>query len=207
MRLEPENLIWGVAPNILQDCAIQLRDEISFTLHAFCIALGAPVSEAKPVLDQMITDEFISHAGPGKFMGTQKLLQLAAAPISKGISRTEAEQLIQKVIRKAKAINEKPSEFAYEVSCLVVFGSYLTQTTTLGDLDIGVGLTRSRPWTKEDYDKPLSGSNERTYYSLLRLRKPQVISVHRLNEVIHLKTPYEVLLGSVEEFLQKSGLT
>ena len=100
--------MFGVSPEILKDCAQQLRDEErGFDREGFCRALGAPPSEALWVLDQMIDAGFIELSGSvGLFMPTVSLNQLALAPVSWGLPREEADLLLARIVQKATKINE-----------------------------------------------------------------------------------------------------
>jgi hypothetical protein len=55
MRLDPDKLMFGVAPSILIDCAVQIHGrERDFDFDDFCEALGAPAEEAHPVLAKLV---------------------------------------------------------------------------------------------------------------------------------------------------------
>lgn len=205
MHLRFDELVFGVAPAILIDCAQQLhqRADQPFSLNDFCEALGAPIREAEPVLKQMISSGFITTqaAASNTFLATPKLGQLALSNISEGLPRAQADALLTRILDRAKSINADPTKHGCVVVRIVVFGSYLTNKETLGDLDIGVEL-KERPRQR--------GPDERSAYrdllrglatptskvrSLLRLRKPKQISIHNLEEVLQLGTPYRLVFG------------
>ena len=204
MKLDPDKLMFGVAPSILIDCAVQLHErERDFDLDDFCQALGAPVEEARPVLQKLV------HAGfarPDKsdaccFHPTKKWGQLALANVSRGLARADAEALLERIIAKACVINSSGDGRFRKISCVVVFGSFLRKVPVLGDLDIGVALDpkdkrRLEPagLSLAEWFRKSSASDRRTR-SALRLRKPQYISIHKFDEVIELKTPYRVIFG------------
>jgi hypothetical protein len=207
MKLLPGKLVFGVAPSILIDCAIQIHDrERDFDLDDFCEALGAPVEEARPVLKKLVHAGFAkpdNKLGADRFHPTRKWSQLALARISRGLARADAEKLLEKIIAKASVINAGNDNRFRKISCVVVFGSYLREVPILGDLDIGVALD---PKDKKQLDqKGMSleewlrkdGAPDRRTCSALRLRKPQYISIHEFDEVIRLKTPYRVVFGKV----------
>lgn len=83
MHLKPHELIRGVAPHILIDCAVRLhgRQGKPFTTDFFCKAIGAAVEEAAPVLEQMIAEGFFTPQGDAEvlYKPTAKLGQLALA--------------------------------------------------------------------------------------------------------------------------------
>lgn len=206
VHLLPHKLIFGVAPEILLDCARQLHDQCapSFSLEDFCQALGAPVHEALPVLQSFVAEGLAVPApiaGVTAFTPTAKFSQLALAQISEGISRVQADQFVLAVIEKAKAINADPTQYPCAVQCLAIFGSYLGNKATLGDLDIAVQLDRPR-WpegtTKADIWRLIQGRRQSpSLKSLvaLRLRKPKYLSIHTMEEMLGLGTPYKVVFG------------
>jgi predicted nucleotidyltransferase len=210
MYLLPDQLMFGVAPALLIDCARQIHDwdvDCSFTIEKFSEALGAPVSESAPVLKAMMeTGLFRSAADKDSYFITeQKLGQLALAKISRGISRTEARRLLDKIIEKAAWVNAHSDAFGHNIECVVVFGSYLTEKPHLGDLDIGVSLNELRgQFTQGDgesfYDsfRRVMAARHRTLRAI-RLRQPKKISIHDLDEVIRLETPYKVVFGTLPE--------
>jgi hypothetical protein len=204
MNIAPDSLMFGVAPAILIDCARQLRDEDNgFDVDAFCEALGAPRGESEPVLRQMVDAGFVIANGEALFMPTDKLRQLAAASIAHGLPRADAERLLQRVIFKAAEVNAHPEQYPCSVVCLVVFGSYLGHKPVLGDLDIGIelGPDRQAPadWRRlsirELLDRDVSVKNKTI--SALRMRKPKQISLHKLEEVLQLGTPYRIVFGTL----------
>lgn len=199
--------MFGVAPALLIDCARQIHEshysgeEGILSLDDFSRTLGAPISECTPVLGAMLADGFFEQRGEQQFVPTRKLNQLALAKISKGIPRAEAATLIAKITNKAVWINEHPADFDHRVRCVVVFGSYLSSKTVLGDLDIGVALDALRDaarWELNAYTEMqrMDAAHTRTFRAL-RLRQPKKISLHTVDEVIRLATPYQVIFGTV----------
>jgi len=205
MYLRPNELMFGVAPAILLDCARQLHrhDYGPFSLSDFCKALGAPIRESQPVLAQMISEGFITAqtGDGGTYLATSKLGQLALANVSEGLPRLQADALLAQVLVKAASVNEHPEKHGCVVIRVVVFGSYLTQKEVLGDLDIGVELKElPRPGAHDeraryrDWSRGMASPSTKVR-SLLRLRKPKQISIHDFDEVLRLGTPYRLVFG------------
>ncbi|MCK9205022.1 MAG: hypothetical protein M0P58_11395 [Bacteroidales bacterium] len=100
----------------------------------------------KKVLEQMIADEYLQITK--ETFGEEVVIRLqdtamgrrfGMATADKPITRIKAEKLLSELIERAKMINgdvEQP----YIVGRLVVFGSYLSETKLLSDLDIGFKL-------------------------------------------------------------------
>lgn len=211
MHLLPGELVFGVAPALLVDTAKQIHDRGEglrrpLDLDRFSMALGAPRSEALPVLLAMAEAGYFTQVADtlDRFIPTKKLAQLAQAKISHGIQRSEADALLARVVERAQQINQSPGPQRYRIGCLAVFGSWLGSTPVLGDLDIAARLVEI-PGTERNgwQDEPIwlwasrNASERSKVFSSLRLRQPLKISVHDLQEVIELGTPYRVLLGSV----------
>lgn len=207
MHLIPNSLLFGVAPEILVDCARQLHDANEpFTLDQFCKVLGAPAGESEVVLEELLTNGFfqLDSASTGLYLPTIKLGQLALAKISNGLSRELATKLLTQVIEKARLINDDPDKYACHVTCLAVFGSYLTSKSILGDLDIGVELREihqhDQKRTLGELRRMMQGGATPTSRAMavLRLQKPKQISLHQLSEVLGLGTPFQIVFGDMK---------
>lgn len=213
MHLLPDQLMFGVAPALLIDCARQIHerdyDEVrhAFDIEAFSKALGAPVSESGPVLQAMLAGGFFERAegAESRYVATRKLGQLALASISHGISRDEADTLLALIVEKAAWVNARPDAYENRIDCVVVFGSWLTDKRHLGDLDIGVALSELRDRSSrregEGFDEWLKRGMAARNRALraLRLRQPKKISVHELDEVVRLGTPFKVVFGKLPD--------
>ena len=200
MRLDPDSLLFGVAPAILKDCAAQLREFAHFSQDDFCKAIGAPADEALPVLEQMIIAGFVAEheTMPGNYAGTGKLPQLAVARITKGIPRSAAEILLQKVIERAKIINANPDGYGNNrITRLAVFGSYLGDADVLGDIDIAFEYARAPSEDNQEqrqyFNLEASLAKIKKIISFLRLRNPKRISLHEWDELMGLKTPFRIV--------------
>jgi len=141
---------------------------------------------------------------PGMYAPLMKLGQLALSNVTEGIPRSDAEKLLKAVVKRADEINKNTDQHNCAVDCIVVFGSYLTPKDVLGDLDIGVEvrpLKRIGRLPGQSLSDFLSGvgSPRNRVLAALRLRKPRQISLHELDEVISLDTPYQVVLGELPE--------
>lgn len=205
MNLNPETLVFGVAPALLIDCARQIHDEFfdedgeSITLEKFSRWLGAPVRESRPIFEAMQQDGYFERKEDGRIVRTTKVSQLALAKMSTGISRAEAEELLAEIVSKAKWINERPTEFDNRILRLVVFGSFLSEKPILGDLDIGLEMQwlkmpRGHLNTRKPKNPIHQGAiDSRRTITALKLRQPNKISIHSVEEVESLNTPSVVI--------------
>ncbi len=213
MHLVPDQTLFGVAPDLLIDCARQIHDRdwddqrFNVGIEDFATALGAPLGESMPVLLAMLADGFFERVDgqSDRYVPTQKLGQLALASVSPGLTRAEADALLARIVEKAAGVNTPPDAYDHRIVCVVVFGSYLTDKPHLGDLDIGVELEelpgRGARRTGEAPDARLRRAQAARSRSLraLRLRQPKKISVHGLDEVRRLDTPFRLVFGVLPE--------
>lgn len=103
---------------------------------------------AKQLITQLIENDYLiltkeefNDISQYELTETEKGRRFGIANASKPISRQKATQLLNELIERAKSINEN-DELIYFVESIKVFGSYLSDKETLGDLDVGVKLSR-----------------------------------------------------------------
>jgi predicted nucleotidyltransferase len=72
---------------------------------------------------------------------TEKGRHLGVTRANPPISRAKAELLLHELLERVKEVN-RSKEYVYKVVKVGVFGSYLTNATVLGDLDVGITLER-----------------------------------------------------------------
>lgn len=200
MRFDPHSLVFGIVdPSILIDCAQTLRVYNTFEINDFCAALGAPIDEAMPVLNELLKMNAIAlnngkqYSG-GTYMPCKTLGQIALASISTGLKRTDADNLLMRVLDRAKKINAQAEDYGRKVTKIAVFGSYLTDKSLLGDLDLAIEL---QYLSKPDYENGnwmhIEQQENKVVFSYLRLRKPEYISTHTFDELLRLETPYKLV--------------
>lgn len=198
MHFTPDSLPFGVAPRILIDCASQLKDLATFDRETFCLAIGAPAPEAEPVLGRLIVEGYVELNADGSLRPLGRLSQLAAAKVSAGLNRADADRLLQRVIFKAAQVNGASDRYPFRITCVAVFGSYLTSKPVLGDLDIAVQLAprhaRSTRAANEDWVGRELRDIRRSMVAL-RLGRPAAVSVHSFEELLALRTAYRVVFG------------
>ncbi len=107
-----------------------------------------PEEVAKQLITKLIEDNYLiltkeefNHICQYELTDTERGRRFGIANASKPISRQKATQLLNELIERAKSINEN-GELIYFVESIKVFGSYLSDKETLGDLDVGVKLSR-----------------------------------------------------------------
>jgi predicted nucleotidyltransferase len=108
--------------------------------------LGASRAEAATILAELKKNGFVERKGRG-WEVSDLGCRLCAAKAIKPLSRAQAEDLVAEVLRRVEIIREE-EQFLYEVERLGVFGSYLSDVSDLGDVDLAVKMRRKPtvPW-------------------------------------------------------------
>jgi 23S rRNA maturation mini-RNase III len=117
--------------------------------------LGQSTGNAKTVIEQLIKEEYLVlnkvkyvNTFQYELSETKKGRRFGVATADPLITREKANQLLKELIERAISINAN-EEYACYVERLSVFGSYLSDKTLLGDLDIFFKITRKS--TGEEY--------------------------------------------------------
>jgi predicted nucleotidyltransferase len=100
---------------------------------------------AQALFDQLLADGYIepNDDRPEDYKATMKGRALAQVKFIRRINRAKAEALLNGVLERVAAINVDPEMLLY-VTEVRVFGSYLTDTDDLGDLDLAVKYDERR---------------------------------------------------------------
>lgn len=110
------------------------------------LALSIPVS--KKLFRDLISEEYLEVKNQ-KFRDknfwivreTEKGRHLGVTRANPPISRAKADLLLQELLERVREVN-RSKEYVYKVVKVGVFGSYLTNASVLGDLDVAVALER-----------------------------------------------------------------
>jgi hypothetical protein len=128
------------------------------------------------------------------------------------LKRSTAEKMLADLLSRAAAINAS-DDFAYRISHLAVFGSYLRNADRLGDLDVCYRLApRDLPGSdaqeareKKRFD--LAKQAGRRFSGIARYCWPQLevvqllkastprLSLHDADDLLGIGAPYQVILG------------
>jgi hypothetical protein len=112
--------------------------------------LGCSMDEAKKLVGILERDGYLSKAGQYQghqlYETTVKGNQLAGANL-RPISRVTAERTLQAFMHRVRAANAN-SDYLETITAVVVFGSFLSKTADLGDVDVGIQLER-KPMSQE----------------------------------------------------------
>lgn len=108
-----------------------------------------PISrvEIKEIFSALVSDGWIEQNkkedkfDDEKYIVTDKGNQLSVKSLVPRIDREKANGLVGDMIKRIEQINHDPSLLDY-VTRVVVFGSYITDTNDLGDIDLCVSIVR-----------------------------------------------------------------
>jgi DNA-binding transcriptional regulator YhcF (GntR family) len=87
---------------------------------------------------------------------TEEGNRLIAASARKPIKRKTAERLVQQFLERVKTVNHS-NEYAFQVKQVIIFGSYVSNSPNLGDIDFAITLEPKY----SDQDKQQVLENER----------------------------------------------
>lgn len=143
MRISKDMTIAGASAVKLRD-AFRWYEGSFWSAESLAARLGVENSEGCALAARLLDEGYVEvkqvHEGVTYFVATLKGGALALASAAKPITRATAERLVAHVICTAGMINGNAS-YLYRVSKLSAFGSYLTDSPTLGDVDLVVELT------------------------------------------------------------------
>jgi hypothetical protein len=74
------------------------------------------------------------------------------------VSRRAAEQKLNEFMDRVREVNEA-GRFLYRVRKVVLFGSFLTKSSTIGDLDVAIELIPKEPDSKKHSELVLAHGN------------------------------------------------
>lgn len=139
---------------------LKIREVIRFAMDEKCVGfskaeiikkvamiLNQSDTATKQVIEQLITEDYLilnKEKSGNKYQyelaETSKGRRFGIASAAPVISRQKATQLLNDLIKRAEVINAN-KDLVYFVERIKVFGSYLSDKETLGDLDVGFKLS------------------------------------------------------------------
>ena len=142
MTIDPKQQIAGCSLLRIRDFLRRYSNR-EFDLLLVARALDLDEIKAAAILEWLEQEKYIERVASAVtehcWTGTNQASVLANASARKRISRATADRLLRELIERATQVNHA-REFAYYVSRVVVWGSYLGTAATLGDLDVTVEL-------------------------------------------------------------------
>jgi ribosomal protein S16 len=143
MQINSKSNIIGYPAIRIRNFLRKVRDVDAWNVYYVKEYLKISIEEAESVLLKLHKNKYIEnvgfYAGLKRWKISLKGASLSLAYASKPILRSTADKKIQEFLDRVKQVN-KNSEYIYKVTKVVVFGSYLSKTERLGDIDLGVYL-------------------------------------------------------------------
>jgi len=138
-------------------------------------------------------------------------MQFLAASAARPISRRRANELLAAVIERADAFEHSFPDWPIRLTRLGVFGSFLTEAPSLGDLDVAVDVKKM---LGDDFESALHDARGRAeadgfraHSKFERLLLPELfvyhklkarnrsISLHSWSDLVSLGCPYKTIWG------------
>lgn len=179
-------------------------------------------AEAERVLVALLADGYLEPSAPedasdkAKYQTSQKGRQLAAASLTKRFDRTKADIEVAALIARASEINKR-DELVFFVHKIIAFGSYLTDSNDLGDIDLVVDVKarRSGKHTDECHFRARNSGKqldwagslfygEREVLQLLRARKPRLS--FNDSSTLELKTEFRVIFEWIPDAARRAQM-
>lgn len=152
MRITRDDEIGGVSAVAIRD-AFRFYEQSSWTSSHLAARIGLDAAEAVDLVEELLSRGFIEkdfeHQGCIAFTTTVQGSALAQASAAKPIRRVTADRYVKEVIKRAAEVNAG-DEYFYRVKKIAVFGSYITDCPTLGDLDLAIDLQPKLPGSARD---------------------------------------------------------
>ena len=146
MRVDSKADIAGIPAIKVRD---YMRDVQSHSFGADNVAYGLKisVSKARAVIKELLARGYIKKAERLRFEKsftyncTKNGAQFAAAMATRPVLRDTADRHVVDLVERIRAVNANP-EYLVWVSRLIIFGSYLTDSNSVNDVDVAVVLNR-----------------------------------------------------------------
>ncbi|MDR2957240.1 MAG: hypothetical protein LBU61_03530 [Coriobacteriales bacterium] len=142
MLLNPKELINGVNPRIAKQIAIACR----FGWERLDSIANGIKETPETTRGHLLLLQEAGYIESSDFNGIEcwkcsesGLNTLPLARFGKPMTRREAEKLLQQVLERVQSYNDI-EEYPYLITEVKIFGSYLTETDSLGDLDLALSI-------------------------------------------------------------------
>ena len=147
MRIRPDDVIAGFPAKQIRKLLRQ--STLSLSVDEATKILGLNERSALKLLNDLEKQGFIEKNAfapdPNKnWKNTIKGGALSKALFSAPVSRQAAEKKLSEFMDRVREVNDA-NRFLYRVKKAVLFGSFLTESSTVGDLDIAIELVPKEP--------------------------------------------------------------
>ena len=142
MRIQLGDQILGIPVLTMRKLLKYVQGLQSGTLDIIVQQLEVDAATARQIQQGLLDEGYIEPSGPlfgqGHWQLTWQGSALANASTRKPITRKTAERLVEEFLSRVREINA--GDYAYRVRRVIVFGSFLSDTPDLGDIDLSIEL-------------------------------------------------------------------
>ena len=171
MRIQSNDLIVGQPALAIRKL---LRNRTHIRVDTIVDLLDIDIETARQVLNDLATEGYIeaSEGFQEMWRTTMQGNAVANAKAGKPITRRTADRLIEEFLTRVNEINAC-DDYAYRVVQVVIFGSYLSDSPTLGDVDLSIELSHrcddpqehERNWEARIQHALQEGRNFQTFFA------------------------------------------
>jgi predicted nucleotidyltransferase len=154
MRIRSDELVAGFPAKLIRELLRQ-NDQYLSVIHVGKV-LGLKGKKALRLLETLERQGFIKKNFTDSDATQYWRLTLQGSALSKAlfsapVSRRNAEKKLSELMDRVHQVNST-ARFLYRVRKVVIFGSFLSESPTVGDLDIAIDLEPKEPNAKKHSD-------------------------------------------------------
>ncbi len=161
MRIRPDDLVVGFSAKQIRKLLRQSDQFLSVDDVTKVLGLKGEIALRllKTLERQGVIERNTSAPDPNKnWKHTIKGGALSNALFSSPVSRRNAERALNEFMDRVREVNET-SRFLFRVRKVVLFGSFLTESSTLGDLDVAIDLVPKEADARRHSELALAHAN------------------------------------------------
>lgn len=160
VQIDPSSKISGVSTTRVRDMLRKNGIDSYVNLQFVCDELDLTQARGTRLLRAMERGGYLIDRKNRTWELTSSGIQLRAANATKPLHRVIADRLLSDLLERIELVNADDHYLA-RVTKAVVFGSYLSTSSRLGDIDVAVQLTRREP----NMEKHMAANLERVQES------------------------------------------
>ncbi len=149
MRIQADAIVAGFPASQIRELLRQGRNSLSH--HLVQDILGLSQEQSIRLLKRLEREGYIEKDAKAPKPGMERYYRqtlkggtLCKALFSRPVSRKTAEKRLIEFMARVRQVNSD-SYFLYRVRKVILFGSFLSDAATVGDLDLAVGLEPKEP--------------------------------------------------------------
>lgn len=205
MKINPKETIAGFPLLKIRDL---LKAEMAHSVRGIAYFLKIDKGQAEQVLQTLLELEYIEEetdAGETIYVNTIKGNALGLAKAIPSISRAKAEELFSGFMQRVNEVNSN-DYYLYKVTKVILFGSYLTDSPTVNDIDIVIETQQKETDPKLGREKKAARSKEAaakgvTFRNIIDYH---FYPDHEVKQFLKSKSRYLSLHSSSDEVLEEA---